>query len=160
MTSNPSSPLNEKLAESVSWERLQHRGKKGKELIYLPNEESPFTGWAKRPNESDEGLYLQELEHIRDGKLDGPFTKWHENGQKCWEGTHKEGKIDGLYFQWFNQGQKQMEGNYKDGEIEGLFLSWHENGQKKFEGNYEDGKREALNLTCHENGQKPVEGNN
>ena len=35
----------------------------------------------------------------KDGKEDGLYTRWYENGQKDWEGTYKDGKkMDYLLF--------------------------------------------------------------
>jgi len=54
-------------------------------------------------------------------------------------GKMKEGKKDGLWTDWYENGQKEKEGTYKDGKPDGLWTMWYENGQKKSEGTYEDG---------------------
>ena len=53
----------------------------------------------------------------------GPWTAWHENGQKSDEGT------------------------FKDGEKEGTWATWHANGQKWSEGTTKDGKRDGKKIT-------------
>ena len=39
---------------------------------------------------------VKSLGKSKDGKPDGPYTSWHENGQKKWETTLKDGKPDDL----------------------------------------------------------------
>ena len=57
-------------------------------LIYLPNQEEPFTGKN--------------------------LCKY-ENGQKKIEGNYKDGKKDGKWTEWYENGQIKSERNYKDG---------------------------------------------
>ena len=57
-------------------------------LVYLPNQEEPFTGKN--------------------------LCKY-ENGQKKVEGKLKDGKEDGKWTEWYENGQKKIEENYKDG---------------------------------------------
>jgi len=57
------------------------------------------------------------VKNYKDGKLDGLYTEWYENGQKVKEGNYKDGKDDGLYTEWYENGQKEFELTYKDGEI-------------------------------------------
>ena len=40
-------------------------------------------------------------EIYKDGKEDGLWTVWYENGQKVSEGTYKDGKKDGKYTYWY-----------------------------------------------------------
>ena len=117
-SSDPSDPsdssttrevLEDATADAVDWSKLEWRNW----VMYLQNEEIPFTGRAKR---------------------------FYKNGQKQREQTYKEGKLDGLDTSWYENGQKQSEGNYKEGKVDGLYTSWYENGQKKEESNWRDGK--------------------
>ncbi len=61
-------------------------------LVYLPNQEEPFTGKN--------------------------LCKY-ENGQNKVEGNYKDGKLDGKWTFWYENGQKQSEVNYnyKDGKL-------------------------------------------
>ncbi len=77
-------------------------------LVYLPNQEEPFTGKN--------------------------LCGW-DNGQKAIEGNWKDGREDGKWTRWYVNGQKKSEGNYKDGKNDGKSTSWYENGQIKAEGN-------------------------
>jgi antitoxin component YwqK of YwqJK toxin-antitoxin module len=81
-------------------------------LLYLPNQQEPFTG--KNLCKYKSGQKWKEGNY-KDGKLDGKWTEWWENGQKSVEGNYKEGKKDGKWTGWYPDGQKYMDGNYKDG---------------------------------------------
>ena len=63
----------------------------------------------------------------KDGKLDGLWTNWYENGQKSSEITYKNGK-------------QYIIRTYKDGKREGFWTWWYANGQKFYEDVYKDGE--------------------
>jgi len=91
----------------------------------------------------------------KNGKQDGKWTYWWENGQKMMEGNWKNGKPwDGKKILWHQNGQKQSELTIKDGELDGKGTSWYENGQKKEEATYKDGMPDGLWTYWYENGQK------
>ena len=46
------------------------------------------------------------LGKMKNGKKDGLWTGWDDNGQKKSEGTFKDGKWDGLWTLWYDNGQK------------------------------------------------------
>ena len=47
----------------------------------------------------------------KDGKLNGKFTYWYENGQKMFEVNFIDGKYDGKVTQWYENGQIEREWN-------------------------------------------------
>ena len=61
-------------------------------------------------------------------------------GEKEFEGSYKDGKKDGLWTTWYENGQKNSERTYKDNKRDGLWTEWYENGQKKSEGTWKNGK--------------------
>ena len=56
------------------------------------------------------------------------------------EGNFKDGKEEGLFTSWHDNGQKKNEGKFKDGKKEGLITTWRYNGQKESEENFKDGR--------------------
>jgi len=95
---------------------------------------------------------------MKEGKKDGKWTDWYENGQKSFEQTYKDGELDGLYTAWYKNGQKREEETYKDGENDGLSTVWYKNGQKWSETTYDFWKRPNGFITrWYENGQKREE---
>ena len=65
------------------------------------------------------------------GKLNGKWTEWYENGQKMVEGTFKDGKSDGLETWWHDNGQKKKEGAWKDGSLISA-KCWDEDGNEEY----------------------------
>ena len=63
-------------------------------LFYLAGQDNPFTGTSKCVY-SDTGQ-IKSLGEIRDGKRDGKYTWWHENGQKSSERNYKDGKVSSV----------------------------------------------------------------
>ncbi len=66
----------------------------------------------------------------KDGKEDGLYTSWYDNGQKKWETTYKDGQMDGLATVWYYNGQRKEEDTYKDGELIS-FKCWDEDGNER-----------------------------
>ena len=118
---NNTAPEKDATETAVDWSKLQDR----EGVMYLPNEETPFTGRAE---------------------------SFYENGQKELESNYKDGKPDGLWTWLYGSGQKEREGNYKDGKKDGLVTWWYENGQKKVEGNHKDGEPDGPTILYNEDG--------
>jgi antitoxin component YwqK of YwqJK toxin-antitoxin module len=53
---------------------------------------------------------------IRNGKEEGPWIHYWDNGQLSWKGTYKDGKKEGLWITYFTTGQLLSKGTYKDGK--------------------------------------------
>jgi len=124
-------------------------------ITYLPNETKPFTG--NNLCEYESGQYKTKGK-VEDGKRDGKWTKWRENGQKWFEEYYKDGKLDGKWTWWYENGKKMLEGNYINDKQDGKWIGWHHNGQIYIEGNYKDGKQEGKVTMWYGNGQKEYEG--
>ncbi|MFL2480368.1 MAG: PDZ domain-containing protein [Verrucomicrobiales bacterium] len=146
--------------EGVNYEKLEER----EGIYYLKDSDTPYTGYAYE----GEGRHKDKEGNFKDGKMDGLYEEWYDNGKReVWykdghkeeEINYKNGKMDGLWVEWYENGQKAEEGNYKDGEKNGLWTEWYENGQKAEEGNYKDGEKNGLWTEWYENGQKKTEGN-
>ena len=65
----------------------------------------------------------------------------------------KDGKVNGLWTAWHDNGEKKTEFIFRNGEVDGPFNVWYKNGQKKEEGNGENGRLAASNKR-DENGNK------
>ena len=86
------------LKEAVDIESTKER----EGLRYRPNESEPYSGWAKIVDDSGQ---VRVLGQLKDGKLVGLWTKWHENGQKRSEGTYKDGgQVSAKY--WNSKGEE------------------------------------------------------
>ena len=69
---------------------------------------------------------LPKLFPKKDGKQDGPFELYHENGQLEKKGTDKDGHLDGLYEFYHQNGQLKDKGTFNMGEKCG---EWIEDGK-------------------------------
>ena len=124
------------------------------------------------------------------------YQQFDRNGQKEEEGTYKDGKMNGLWVYYYENGNIKVEGHFKDGNgadvsdftgipqngrvgnwdffyesgvlsqkarykngvLEGLYNVWWENGIKKEKGYYKNGKFDRIITSWYENGQKKAEG--
>ena len=77
-------------------------------LLYEKFTATPFTG------EVDEGLYRGS---IKNGKMEGSWKGYSDNGQLFWKGNYKNGKIEGYWEQYNTDGTlwKEHTGTYKNG---------------------------------------------
>ena len=60
---------------------------------------------------------IRKKRNYKDGKKDGLFEKYYENGQLESKGNYKDGKWDGIHEKYYENGQLKKKGNYKDGKI-------------------------------------------
>ena len=83
----------------------------------------------------------------------GKVFKNRMGGKKEFEGSYKDGKKDGLWTDYYENGQKRSVETYKDGRKDGLYTYWHED-VLMYEGTYKNGKEDGLWTRWYENGQK------
>ena len=67
-------------------------------------------------------------ENYKEGKKNGKWTNWYENGSKYAEGFYKDDKLD-------NKTTYYEDGRIRNGKV----TYWYENGQIKSEGILKDG---------------------
>jgi antitoxin component YwqK of YwqJK toxin-antitoxin module len=105
----------------------------------MKNELETVVMYYENGQKENEGIF-------KNGKREGFWTEWYENGQQkivTNYKTRKNGKEDGHWTGWYENGQKMEEGNFKNGKREGFWTYWDENGQKKLEKHYKDGEEEG-----------------
>ena len=79
---------------------------------------------------------------------------YYPDGRIKMEGEYnKDGKKDGKWIYWYQNGNKWSEGYFSDGLDNGLRKTWHENGQKHYQGHYDKGKRVGTWKFYDENGK-------
>ncbi len=128
-------------ADMKEWcQRTKDRAQHGPSVFYYPN-----------------GARKAEA-HFEDGKLDGPYKEWHENGKLAVEGSYHKDHKDGTFTSYYEDGTRGQLEHYKDGVLDGVVQSWWRNGKLQLDAAFEDGKRDGLAVTYYENGQKKTEG--
>ena len=74
-----------------------------------------------------DGVYIKKFsDEIVNGKVFKMF-----GGMKVPLGKMKDGKKEGKWMVWYDNGTKQEEQNYKDGKKNGLTTKWTENGRRR-----------------------------
>ena len=102
--------------------KLQKRGKEGEELLYAPNQQTPFTGSAAWYHDNGK---LSIVSQFKDGKMDGLWTRWYKSGQKREESNYKNDKLMSVEV-WKPHGEKCPVTNVKDGN--GVVVRYFDDG--------------------------------
>lgn len=79
----------------------------------------------------------------RDGRREGEWTFWREDGSVRWQGNYLGGVLEGEERGWYPQGGPWFEGARRAGLREGLYRSWHENGRLEQETHFRADLREG-----------------
>ena len=87
-------------------------------LYYKEFTDVPFTG---KTTGATQGT-------IRNGKREGIWVEYHDNGQLRSKGTLKDGKWDGPWVQYHDNGQLRSKGTYKGGEKEDDWVYYSSDG--------------------------------
>ena len=83
-----------------------------------------------------DGVYIKKFsDEIVNGKVFQMF-----GDMKVPLGKMKDGKKEGLWTWWYENGSKKGEETFKNGRKHELSIFWYENGQKKWERTFDDGK--------------------
>jgi antitoxin component YwqK of YwqJK toxin-antitoxin module len=70
----------------------------------------------------------KEVHVYKDGKKEGTWKNWNEDGRQIAEAGFKDGKKDGFWYIWDDQGVKRYEMFYIGGEKKGTWVVWDEKG--------------------------------
>ena len=81
----------------------------------------------------------------RDGVYYKKFSDVPFSGKvtEIYKGSIKNGKREGAWISYYDNGQLDFKGNYKNGKREGAWISYWSNGQLRYKGNYKNGKEEG-----------------
>jgi len=80
------------------------------------------------------------------------FTKY-ESGKIGMGGSYINGKMDGDWIWWYENGQKKRYTQYKEGSKNGKSIYWYKNGVKKSEIIY-DNNRNIRQISYNKKGEK------
>tara|TARA_B100000768_G_C11181112_1_gene332974 strand:+ start:112 stop:522 length:411 start_codon:yes stop_codon:yes gene_type:complete len=108
-------------------------------------------GWSLSLNDLFEmkGIFYNKLTEVPfTGKIDGKTT-----------GSFKNGKKDGFWLDYWENGQLQSKTNHKNGKLEGSWVSYHLNGQLRDKGQYKNGLKDGSWVSYFGNGQLRSKGN-
>jgi antitoxin component YwqK of YwqJK toxin-antitoxin module len=97
-----------------------------------PVKEGVFIVYANGGGKMIEGAY-------RDGRQDGEWTMWFDNGRRAAVDHYRAGVQDGTHISWYASGVKALEGNYRDGKRVGVWTRWDPTGLNSHKQNYQAG---------------------
>jgi flagellar basal body-associated protein FliL len=123
--------------EAILYFQVRPRKKEGQELAYAPNQQTPYSGWAKMYH-GRKKEQVRMLRQYREGKLDGPYVSWWKNGQKMLNATFKNGKTMTMVM-WKPNGEKCPITNVMNGN--GVQVWYHEDGTEERRVTFKDGYR-------------------
>lgn len=127
----------------IKHEALEMRGEeawyKGKLFTGLS-----FTFW--------ENKRMNEQFSWKDGKMDGEYKEFTEEGELVTMITYTAGEKHGPYIYNYFTGATQSTGNFNHGLLNGLVTGYYSSGIKKYEVNYIDGVRNGISRTWFKNG--------
>jgi len=87
-------------------------------LYYKEFTDVPFTG----------NITGKSHGKIKNGKRDGPWVFYRDNGQLWEKGTYKDGKEEGPWVFYYDNGQLRSKGTYKGGEKEDDWVYYSSDG--------------------------------
>ncbi|PCJ78799.1 MAG: hypothetical protein COA57_15995 [Flavobacteriales bacterium] len=77
---------------------------------------------------------------MKNGKAEGLWTSWWQNGYKLSEGRYVNGQRDGQWRSWYySNGKISSEVNYTNGILNGPLVTWYENGQLHYKVTWDNG---------------------
>ncbi len=95
---------------------------------------------------------IKEIGHWKDGKQNGLFQMYTEDGILIDSDTFKDGERDGLTEQFYNDtGKLRVSANYKNGVLDGEFKAYYPNGNLQGEVTYKNGEMNGEYKEYHEN---------
>ena len=97
-------------------------------LLYQKFSDTPFTGRIITAENGPEGKFVIADESWRNGKKDGPSTRWFSNGVKMYERNYSDGKWNGTVTRWWPNGQKMYVRAYSEGVRHGEEATWRSDG--------------------------------
>ena len=114
------------LSEEVTLDDLVER----KGLYYKKFTDVPFSGKVTGGGQGE----------IKNGKREGPWVSYFDNGQLWDKGDYKNGEREGPWVSYFENGQLDSKGTWKNGKEEGPWVSYFDNGQLEKKGDYKNGE--------------------
>ena len=80
---------------------------------------------------------------FKNGKKDGSWIGYYDNGQLWYKENYKNGKKDGFWIEYWDDGQLMYKGNHKNGKKEGSWVGYSYNGNIDIRktGTFKNGKK-------------------
>ena len=108
--------------------------------------------WVKLNKEQPikDGVRINQYTH--DGKQDGYWESYWDNGELASKGSYVDGKKEG-YWEYYADGKLTAKGSYINGKEEGIWEYYYDNGKLFGKGSYINGEKEGIWEYYYENGK-------
>ncbi|HOY33271.1 MAG TPA: hypothetical protein PKW80_15430 [Bacteroidales bacterium] len=71
-------------------------------------------------------------------------TLYYPNHQKYMEGEYRNGKRNGKWTSWYQNGNEMSIHHFNDGVDDGEMTVFYENGKKRYQGDYSKGEQKGI----------------
>jgi antitoxin component YwqK of YwqJK toxin-antitoxin module len=85
---------------------------------------------------------------------DGDHIERYKNGVIRIRGTMKDGKREGLWKSWYDDGKPWSETTFKAGIRDGHTITWYPNGNKRYDGAYTNDEESGTWIYWDETGKE------
>ena len=89
---------------------------------------------------------------FKNGKKQGLWERYFDNGQLLDKGNYKEGRWYGPWVSYWSNGQLLLKRTYENGFSNGPAVSYYKNGQLRYKGTFKNGKEEGSWVSYKEDG--------
>ena len=114
------------IRQAVPIEKLSRKRMYGMIMLFVDENDNPYTGWVKK--EWENGL-IKELGYLEDGQRQGNWMTWHANEVKESEIHWANDLMVGSFEVWHENGRVHAIGQTKDGEVDGEWKNYYSTGQ-------------------------------
>ena len=127
-------------------------------IYYQKNQSQPFTGIAQTYQTKANVKYKSSEAQYNQGKKETETT-YHPNGKIKYQETYLNGRINGVFIEWHDNGQKAREIEFNNGDIVSTVSTWYKNGQLQRQKPYQNNKKNGVEIWWYSNGTKQAEIN-
>ena len=122
---NDPETLKEAKQKAVSLSTINKEFKYGMVWLYVDEDNESYTGWVK---ETHSNHSIKKLGYLKDGKKEGLWMDWYENGLQESKIMWHQDRLSGDYLQWFINENPHVIGQTLDGEMDGEWKEYYSNG--------------------------------
>ena len=126
--------------------QIEERNIQGESIIFADDQR--FSGLVYENYESRKLRY-----EVIDGKKNGRYESYYENGQLKRKTTFKNDKYHGQYSEYYENGQLAIETSFDQGRYDGQVLMYFEDGTMQAKGMRLDGEFHGIQESYYTNGR-------
>jgi len=121
---------------------------KNKGIVFYNGQLFTGTAISKYPNDS----IASSIDYVN-GKKEGIYRKWFQNGKLSFEANYVNGKQHGKTYTWWSNGNLRTTSNFANGIPDGEQLQYYKSGSLFKKIQLVKGKEEGLQQSWRENGK-------